>query len=239
MSLQARLLPWTCLAAALVASPACAEADAETRGNHAFIPEFDAYIRLSEQARLFLLADATRSTPQDSTDGEFGIHFDYTLKPLLRKELRDADWERNRYLWMRVGYRREWNIEGKPSEATENRLVLELTARSELANDFWLVNRAHIDFRDVGGTHSNRYRYRIGVEKEFATSGGTVFVPYARAEFYYDTRYDAWSRQLYTVGAEIELGKTWRLEPYLGYQKNTRPSPDSVSQLGLILKYYH
>jgi Protein of unknown function (DUF2490) len=238
--LLGRLPWWLCLMGALAAPPARAEADAESAGNSQVIPEFDAYVKLSNQARLFLLADVTRSTPQDSTDGELGIHFDYTLKPLLRKALRDEDWERDRYFWVRVGYRHEWNIEGKPSEAVENRIVLELTARSELPDDVWLVNRVHIDFRDIGGTHSNRYRYRIGVEKEFATSGGTAFDLYARAEFFYDTRYDAWSRQVYQLGTEIRLSKSWRFEPYLALQKNTRPpSADTVNQLGLILKYFY
>jgi hypothetical protein len=233
-----RRLFWICLLGALAATPAHAEADSDGGGNHAFIPEFDAYLSLTDTARVFLLADVTRTTPQDTTNGEVGVHLDYTLMPLLRKSLREGNWERDRYLWMRVGYRREWNIEGKPSEAAENRLLLQVTMRSELPNDVWLENRAGIDFRDIGGARSNRYRYRINVEREF-TASGTIFVPYARAEFYYDTRYDAWSQQVYQVGAEIELSRSWRIEPYLGLQKNTRPSVDTVNQVGLILKYYH
>ena len=237
-SLRVSLLPWICLGAAVAAPSVRAEAETNRGGNRQFTPEFDAYVKLSDQARLFFLADVTRSTPQDSTDGEVGIHFDYTLKPLLRTQLRDADWERERYLWVRVGYRHQWNIEGNSSAAAENRIVLEATARSELANEVWLVNRAHVDLRDVGGTRSTRYRYRIGVEREFTTSGGTVLVPYARAEFYYEPRYHGWNRRVYQLGAEIELSKSWRFESYVGLQKNTQPASDTVMQLGLVLKYY-
>ena len=237
-TMGARLLAWIGLVGVLPAAPAHAEADGSASGNHAYIPEFDAYLKLSDRARVFLLADATRSTPQDTTDGEVGIHLDYTLEPWLRSSLREADWERERYVWMRVGYRREWNIEGRPAQPAENRIVLELTTRSELPRQVWLVNRLHIDFRDMAGSWSNRYRYRIGIEKEFATAGGTAFVPYARAEFYYDTRYDAWSRQVYQVGVDIDLSRSWRIEPYVALQKNIQPTSDTVNQLGLVLKYY-
>lgn len=236
--MYARWLFWICLLGALATPPVHAEADREGTGNHAFTPEFDAYLKLTDVARVFLLADVTRYTPQDKTKGEVGVHLDYTLMPLLRTSLREANWERERYLWMRVGYRHEWNIGGDPSEASENRILLQMTMRSELPNDVWLENRAGIEFRDIGGARSNRYRYRISVEREF-TVWGTTFVPYARAEFSYDTRYDAWSQQVYQVGAEIELSRSWRIEPYLGLQKNTQPSANTVNQFGLILKYYH
>jgi hypothetical protein len=236
--MYARLPFWIGLVGVLAATAPHAEADSDSSGNHAFIPEFDAYLNVSDVARVFLLADVTRATPQDTTSGEVGVHLDYTLKPVLRKSLREANWERDRYLWMRVGYRHEWNIEGNPSEASENRLLIQMTGRSELPNDVWLENRVGVDFRDIGGARSNRYRYRINIEREL-TASGTIFVPYARAEFYYDTRYDAWSQQVYQVGAEIELSSNWRIEPYLGLQKTTQPSANTVNQLGLILKYFH
>jgi hypothetical protein len=64
-------------------------------------------------------------------------------------------------------------------------------------------------------------------------------VPYAQAEFSYDTRFDAWTQQVYQFGAEIELTKRWRIEPYYARQKNTRSSPALTDRLGLVLKYYH
>jgi hypothetical protein len=140
---------------------------------------------------------------------------------------------------MRLGYQRAGNPERDTDSVPENRWLLELTARAGLAGDVWLANRLRLDLRDIGGSHSSRYRYRIGVEKEFATASGLPIVPYLHAEWFYDTRYDAWSRVVYQGGSEIELDKRWRIEPYYAFQRDTRPNSQNVNRLGLILKYYH
>jgi hypothetical protein len=85
---------------------------------------------------------------------------------------------------------------------------------------------------------SNRYRYRIGAEKELTTASGTPLVPYAQAEWFYDTRFPAWSRQRFQTGVEMEIDKTWRVEPYYAYDKDTKPSHTGVNRFGLVLKYY-
>jgi hypothetical protein len=229
------------LAAAAVTLPARAESDSEAAGagrSREVVPEFNGYFKLDDRARLFLLADVSHVSPDDATNGEIGIHFDYTLKPILRTRLREADWERNRYLWVRVGVRRLGSIDGREDQTRESRLILEGTARVELSESAWLVHRLRLDLRDVDGKGSSRYRYRIGAEKELKTSDGTTFVPYAQAEWFYDTRFDAWSRQRYQVGAEIELDKSWRIEPYYAYDRDTHPSAEGLNRLGLVLKYY-
>jgi len=66
-----------------------------------------------------------------------------------------------------------------------------------------------------------------------------VMVPYAQAEIFYDTRFDCWNRQLYQAGAEIELAKRWRIEPYLARQNDSRSTSGNVDRAGLVLKYYH
>jgi len=227
--------------AAMAAGAARADSDPEdSRPNRSreVVPEFNAYIKLDDRARLFLLADVSRVSPDDVVNGELGIHFDYTLMPILRPALRDAEWERNRYLWVRVGIRRLGSIDGRDDGFRENRVLLEATARFELAGEVWLVNRVRWDLRDVDGMHSNRYRYRIGAEKELSTAGGTVVVPYAQAEWFYDTRFDAWSRQRYQLGAEIELDRNWRIEPYYAYDKDKYPSAEGLNRVGLVLKYF-
>ena len=69
------------------------------------VPEINAFIRLTEHTRLFLLADLTHARTEDTVDGELGVHLDVTLMPILRRRLREGgDWERERYLWLRMGY---------------------------------------------------------------------------------------------------------------------------------------
>lgn len=203
-----------------------------------FVPEANAYVKLSDRTRLFLLGDVTRNLTAGTAEGEYGAHLDYTLKPVLRPELHEANWERNRYLWTRVGYVQLGSPDKGSSGPTERRGIVELTGRMPLPQEVWLVLRGRVDLRDLGGEHSQRYRYRLGIERELSVSG-VVMVPYAQAEIFYDTRYDSWNRHLYQAGVEIELAKQWRIEPYLALQNDSRSSSGNVNRAGLVLKYYH
>ncbi|MBE0625213.1 MAG: DUF2490 domain-containing protein [Burkholderiales bacterium] len=220
------------LACAVLVAPARAE-----ERQREFVPELNAYASFSDRTRLFLLADLTRNLTADTSESEFGAHLDYTLKPYFRPELRDANWERNRYFWTRIGYLQLGTPDKARTGPTERRVILELTGRMPLAQEVWLVHRGRVDLRDIGGESSQRYRYRLGIEREIKM-GGIVTVPYAQAEFFYDTRYDSWNRQLYQAGAEIELSKRWRIEPYLAVQNDNRSTSGNVNRAGLVLKYY-
>jgi hypothetical protein len=211
-------------------SSACAESE--------LAPELNAFVKLSSRARLYMLADVTSSSDGGVLDGEMGIHADYTLKPILRRELRHANWERDRYFWARLGYIHSDNLEGEPDAAAEDRVLLQFTARAPIAHEVWFVTRAGVDIRDLDGEHSNRYRLRLNAEKEFLTPSGAALVPYAQAEWFYDTRFDAWSRQVYQAGIEFGLNDSWRFEPYYAYEKNTEPSDANKNRVGLVLKYY-
>lgn len=213
------------------------QAWAEDR-QQAFVPEVDAYVKLSDRTRLFLLGDVTRSATAGSTEGEFGVHLDLTLKPALRPDLHEADWARNRYLWTRVGYLQLGSPDNRGFGPTERRVIVELTGRIPLPQEVWLVNRGRVDLRDLGDEFSKRFRYRLGFEREFAL-GGVVTVPYAQAEAFYDTRYSTWNRQLHQVGAEVEISKRWRIEPYVSHQNDSRSTSGNLDTLGLVLKYFH
>jgi hypothetical protein len=67
---------------------------------------------------------------------------------------------------------------------------------------------------------------------------GKTIIPYARVEFFYDTRFDALSRQTYQAGVEVALSERFRIESYYAFQNDTRTSPAHLDRLGLVLKYY-
>ena len=203
-----------------------------------FVPELNVFINLSDQLRMYLLADMTIGRSPNFTDGEVGVNLDLTLKPILRRNLRDSNWERNRYLWVRAGYLVSSDLDGRDDGSNQRTLLLEATGRLELPQNFWLVNRGRVDFRDVDGKSSERYRLRVGIEREF-TLCGLVMVPYAQAETFYDTRFNTWNRQLYQAGVEIEITKRWRLEPYGARQNDSRSDSGNVNRFGLVVKYYH
>lgn len=200
-------------------------------------PELDVYVRLSDTTRLLFKANLTRNLSEDTTDGAVGVNYDITVKPIFRRQLHEADWERDRYLWFRIGYQYSGNFVGDEGSSIENRGVLEATGRAPLPFEFWLVNRLHVDLRFMDGDYSQRYRGRLGIERKVVV-GGVTAVPYAEAEFFYDTRFDAWNRQVYQAGAEVELTEHWRIEPYYARQNDQRSTPAHLNRIGLILKTY-
>jgi len=207
-------------------------------------PEAQAFLKLGGRLRLHLLGDgwyAPASWTPDGTasesEAETGAHLDVTLKPIARPKLRTRHWERERYLWARVGYDYIW-APGDPAEPIhENRGIVELTGRVPLPGQLWAVNRARVDLRDKNGKYSTRYRERLMLERETPIFGLET-VPYVSAEVLYDTRYDAWSEQRYHAGLEMVLDARWRLEPYYLRQEDQRSEPAHTNAFGLVLKYY-
>ena len=115
--------------------------------------------------------------------------------------------------------------------------MLEFHSRAEPVETWWLFSRLRYEHRDVSGNESWRFRVRLGVEREMALGGRDV-VPYVHAEAFYDSRFDAWSRERYEAGAEIALNKNWRIEPYVARQRDDQPSPARVDSLGVNIKYF-
>jgi hypothetical protein len=229
------------------AALACAAASAPAAESNQFWPELDGYFNLGERTRLFLLATGSVYDPPGAAgstqfqDMQLGVHLDVTLAPLLRPDLAKGDWQRNRYLWMRIGYRYGRSLADTESADPyrEQRGIFELTGRTQpLAAGLELVGRFRWDARDFNDRDSNRYRLRFQVEKSLKLDGRAV-VPFVNAETFYDSRFDAWSRQRYQIGAEIELSHAWRLEPTLNRQHDSRSEPARINALGLALKYFH
>ena len=120
---------------------------------------------------------------------------------------------------------------------SETQFVAELSGRYPISLGFWAVTRARIDLRTLSGERANRYRVRLGIEKAYTILGREV-IPYIHAEFLYDTRFDAWNRQIYQAGVEIELSQSFRLESCYAFRIDTATSPTHLDRVGLALKYY-
>ena len=231
--------------AALVLLPVLgASGDVQTE----LVPEMNAFIKLGKRVRLLMLADLTYGPRSWTAEGaetvqelEIGANVDVTLKPMLRRKVRPlSDWERERYLWMRVGYNYVTTL-GNPAEPShENRGIFEVTTRQPLplSRVSWAVLRNRVEFRDRNGVSFTRYRSRLTLENE-RTLFGKAAVPYVSAEVLYDTRYDAWNEQRYQAGVEVVLDKRWRYEVYYQRNENQRSQTRHTNQVGLVLKYYN
>lgn len=215
----------------------------ETR--HEFWPEFNAFLRLDERTRVFLLATTTladfEAESASATDGTIGVHVDYSLTPAFRPDLLQQDWARNRYLWARVGYQnvRSFGDADGSSGFREHRGIFELSGRTPpLAGELEWFSRVRWDLRDINSENSSLYRLRLGVERQFKVRGHAA-VPYLTAEAVYDTRYDDWKQLRYQTGVEVSLTEAWRVDLYVEARNDLISEPARIRALGAVLKYFH
>lgn len=231
------------MAAGLALVATTAAADSST--SYEFWPEINAYVGLGERSRMMFSAAGTRAMEGSVDnrilsvqDAQFTLNFDYTLAPVLRRDVPQAEWSKNRLLWARMGYEYGTSLSSGADSYRSNTGIVELNARYPMEGTLWLTSRLRVDFRDINGEASQRYRVRAGAEWDTVLFEQPV-APYASVEMLYDTRYDKWSRVTLKAGLETPIGGRWRIEPYLAMQLN---KPDDelsrVLGLGLTVKVY-
>ena len=213
--------------------------------SYEFWPEINAYAGLGERSRMMFSAAGTRA--MESTvdnrmlsvqDAQFTLNLDYTLAPILRRDVPQAEWSKNRLLWARFGYEYGTSLSSGADSFRSNTGIVELNGRYPMEGTLWLTSRLRVDLRDINGETSQRYRVRVGGEWDTVVFEHPI-APYTSVETLYDTRFDKWSRVTLKAGLETPIGGDWRIEPYLALQLN---KPDDelkrVLGLGLTLKVY-
>jgi hypothetical protein len=226
------LLP-TVLAACL-GLPGAAKAADSTE----FWPELSYYQQLSPGTRLYF--DASYAEGKDSSTKSLDVSgfLDISLLPIVRRQLRTDDWQRKRYLWARAGYTRVEKSDAGTRGNPEDRGSVALYAKAPVPADVWLEARLRTDLRWIDGNYSTRYRARIEANREFTVAEHAV-VPYFNFEWFYDTRYDGWSRTLFQGGVEVTLNEHFRFELYLGRQEDELPHDKDLNALGVVAKWYY
>ena len=226
-----------------VTAPAWAESQDQ------LLPELDGYVPFSDTLRGHLYSQATvvdstsgvkDSAPNGLTQATYGAYLDVTLTPRLRQRLQEGDWQRDRYLWSRIGYEYSQSYNGSKENKSfwQNAFIWELTSHSRpLVGGLELEGRARLDLRDKNGENSSLYRLRLTVERRFEVRGRST-TPYVRAENIYNTKYDQWNQQRYQAGAELELNDRWRIDPYFEWRNDSRAQPERVRAFGLEVKYF-
>jgi hypothetical protein len=204
-------------------------------------PELNAYWQLNERSRAFFSAAYALGKESDSArSADMAAYLDVSLKPIAprRRERLSGDWQRNRYLWARIGYVRVFDATDSTGvEVAEDRGVIAFYGRAPLPAQLWLEARTRADFRWIGDEQSNRYRFRLDLSREVTVFDHTV-APYGNFEWFYDTRYDDWARTLATLGAEVTVSGRFRYEVYVARQADRVPEDKDLNALGVILKWY-
>jgi len=230
----------TCLLALIWLSVSFAAA-ARAADASEFWPELSAFKQLNERSRAYFDAAYALGKESDVKSADVAAFLDISLKPIarMRTGLLADDWQRNRYLWARIGYVRVFEATDSTGvEVAENRGVFALYGRVPLPAAIWLETRTRADFRWIGNEYSNRYRFRLDVSREFDVLDHAV-VPYFNYEWFYDTRYDEWARTLATLGAEVTANDHFRYEVYFARQADRVPERKDLNALGVALKWYY
>jgi Protein of unknown function (DUF2490) len=211
----------------------CRQSPAQT---FQFWPEIDTFVKLNEKSRLYFIASQTREN-RTGTDAEIGPNIDFYLKPLLSlKEITIAglDESKSRPIMLRFGYR----YMPSTQNPTENRIVMEATPRFPFVHGVLVTDRNRGELRFIQGRFSWRYRNRLAVQREFRVKA-FHFIPYGRAEAYYDSNYNKFSRIAFDAGSIFPIGKHVELEEYYEHQNDTSKSPNrQVNAVSAILNLY-
>jgi hypothetical protein len=201
-----------------------------------FLPEIDAYYKVTQDVRLSFQAKETREG-SEPTQAEIGPSIEFYLKPLLRlKKITrfDLDDSKSRPLVLAIGYR----YLPSPNEPAENRVEPVATFNFPLRAGFLLSDRNRADLDWKSGKFTWRYRNRLQIEKRL-TINSYHPAPYASVEPFYESQYNKWSDTAIYAGCLFPIGKHVELNPYYEHQNNTGKSPNQqLNQLGLILSFF-
>jgi hypothetical protein len=214
----------------LLALPAAAQTDQ-------FLPEIDAYYKVSSPIRVWFQAKATNEAGAPVT-AEIGPSLDFFIKaPLTLSEITsfDLDASKSRLLVLSVGYR----YLPTPNQAPTNRLEPFFTLNYRVPKTRFLLsdrNRADLDWKS--GSFTWRYRNRIQIERAVRVHSYHLS-PYISAEFFYASQYAKWNATALYAGCLFPMGKHLQFNPYYEHQNNTGQSPNQqLNQLGLMLNIF-
>lgn len=205
-----------------------------------FWPELSGFLTLSPGTRIYLDVPYAEGKGGNTWQLDLGAYLDISIKPVLpRPRYRNvADWQRSRLFWARVGYVHVARTTEGTRSPSEDRVVLSFWHKFYLPANVWLEGRERADLRWIGGEYSTRYRLRLEATREFTVRNHPV-VPYLNYEWFYDTRYDAWTRTLLQAGSEITVNKHFRYELFLARQTDRQPTASAVNAFGVVAKWYY
>ncbi|MGL2963541.1 DUF2490 domain-containing protein [Flavobacterium sp. RSB2_4_14] len=206
-----------------------------------FWPEADLWYTLNSSWRFSAFVPVTRYNESKARDINVYLQTDYKWghsKFKIYRRLVDENKFQEMKQWMvRGGYMKGWSL--GDGEYSEDMVFSELHKRLPLKNNILISHRLRSDFRWLGedSDYSYRLRYRVMIEKEFA-SGPYSIVPYVNAEPFWDSRYDAFTRLRTATGATLSTRKHFAYEANVTYQYDNYYATKNLFALNVILHIY-
>jgi hypothetical protein len=197
-----------------------------------FWPEIDTFVRLGENARIYVpLSNTREGTADPERDGTVGVYFDYYVLPIAKVGLH-ADDSRRRKVLLRAGYGYTAAGDGQPAT---NTLLAEATGRAILPWELLASLRNRFDLNFTGGHFDPRYRIRLRLERDIVLGKATL-TPYAYGESFYSFDNGNWFRTRAALGLEFHLWE--RFVPEVYFQRDYNASSADVNGFGLVVSIY-
>jgi uncharacterized protein DUF2490 len=226
----------TCRFAVILLMLLCKTGRAQGTQEVQFLPEVDAYLKLNPKIRVSFQAKDTRDGGE-SSQAEIGPSMEFYVKPLVRlKDITffDLDDAKERLLVLTAGYR----YLSSPTTPATHRIPLAAISHFPMKARLLLTDRNRADLDWSSGDFTWRYRNTLAVERTLAIHSYRL-IPYANAEFYYESQYRKWSTTALHAGALFPMGKHFQFNAYYEHQNNTGKHPnEQLHGLGLTVNIY-
>lgn len=205
-----------------------------------FWPQLEVYRRLNESVRLLAIGNTTREVEIGSRSGvAVGAYIDvlaFQRRPVVRFS---PDAGKHSRLDLRFGYLRRID-KGGPQDVHENRYMGQFQLRFQPnTRALYFLNRNRFERRDVESRDlSWRYRNRSRLEDNFKWLGQNLAL-FGMAEFFWDSRSEAWSRGTYTLGSEWSFPEGHTVvELTMNMQDEWATQVQTIWAPGLTLKFF-
>ena len=195
--------------------------DSGTEGQ--FLPEIDAFFKISPSNRILALASGTEFLDSGGEDFEVGLFWDHRL---------------NDRVSLRGGYRFKYSDPPEDPIKRESRVQLSADMRFPIGFKLLATDRNFVELRWIDGDPSQRYRNRLSLEREYIGLFGKAHTFVGAAEVFYDTRHHAWNRQEYTAAVQTLVSQKLLVEVYYQRQEDSISSPRHVNAVGLTLQFF-
>ncbi len=201
-------------------------------------PELNLFMKASPTLRFYFVAAESKGKESEFQTLDLAGYVDLTLGPHLPHSRQKEDWQTKKYVWARIGYDHIFKAEEKTRVHSEDRGIVALYARHYLPGSILVEGRGRADLRWLESGYTTRYRLRAEVNRDFDMFARVV-TPYFQAEYFYDTRYNRWARELYQAGAEIAVTRHFRVEPSVARQVDDLQTRSGLWAFGFVGRWYY
>jgi hypothetical protein len=208
-----------------------------------FWPELDLWYKLTPSLRLSAFIPFSKNVETNYREGSFVSQADYSwgkTKHIIFMRLLDEEVaETIKSKMIRIGYLTGISLDDRGESYSENTALGEYHFRVPIKGSYLLSMRLRADLRWLGTENefSQRYRYRIMLEKEFVNKK-ISFVPYVNAETYYDSRYNTFNRYRVIAGTSASWSSRFSLESNFTYQYDSHAYVTNLYAVNVILHVY-